>query len=424
MDLTPAVGGELCGFAAREQPSTGCLDALGGRALWLEGGGRRLLWMHGDLIGFTTEFVTAFRAWCAAEFGLEASEVLLSATHTHSGPATIHLEGAGRYDPAYLDFLLASLQQAARLARQAPEPCVLVTAETRSDLAIHRTGPGTRHVDPRVAAVGFRRGDGSWLAVLANVAVHPVALGHENRAISGDIFGAAATELTRRLPGAPVVFLTNGACGNLNPPAVNVAWEQVQAWGSQLANTLAVAVRSAPVCAQQTFSSVQRQVALPLDVLTPEQLSNFVAKVRGTLPASAFGDKLGAVVLRWRDAQRASGAAPRGASRLVELHAVRLGDAVFLGVEAEIFSEFNDLVRSGSGRSRVYTVGYANGDVGYVCPRAAFADGGYEVDLAHVFYGGWRFAPGAHEQLADEAVRLLRPELTAAPPALSADARV
>lgn len=409
IDITPSVGGELSGFAARVQPSTGVLNPLRARALWVVEGGARLLWLHCDLIGFSEEIVAEVRAWAGKELGLLESEVLLSATHTHAGPATIYLEGAGKYDRAYLGFLIDALKLAARQAISSPEPCTLITTESRFDLAIHRTGPSTRHVDNRILIAGFRRDDGSFAAALANYAIHPVALGHENRAISGDIHGWAACEAAHRIKGNPEVFVTNGACGNLNPPISNVPWAQVQSWGSSLADEIVAALNRSGPCIHQGFGVARKQCLLPLDHLNSEQLDAFVARTRASLPASGFGDKLGSAVLHWREVQEAFLRMGTSANtRAAEIHAVRLGDIVLVGLNAEIFSVFNDRLRHESGWNKIAVVGYTNGDMGYICPREAYANGGYEVDMAHVFYGGWRFAPGAHERLADEAAALVR----------------
>jgi len=57
VDITPEVGAELSGFARRIQPSTGILDRLYARGLYLEQDGERLLWFHADLIAVGRELV-------------------------------------------------------------------------------------------------------------------------------------------------------------------------------------------------------------------------------------------------------------------------------------------------------------------------------------------------------------------------------
>src|ERR1035441_8653762 len=85
VDITPKPGVELSGFAARTQPSTGVLDPLFAKALYLENGGERVLWIHCDLVGIDRGIVLEFRDRARQRLGLTAGQVMLSATHTHSG---------------------------------------------------------------------------------------------------------------------------------------------------------------------------------------------------------------------------------------------------------------------------------------------------------------------------------------------------
>ncbi len=105
VDITPRPGINLAGFAARIQPSTGVLDPLFCRALYLADGDEKLLWLHCDLIGFNGAIVVDFRRWAAKALGLDAGHIMLSGTHTHSGPCTIHLQEASGYDTNYVGWL-------------------------------------------------------------------------------------------------------------------------------------------------------------------------------------------------------------------------------------------------------------------------------------------------------------------------------
>ncbi len=404
VEITPERSIELSGFALRQQPSAGVLDPLFVRALRVQSAGVEFLWLHCDLLAVDEALVARFRRWARDKFGLEPAQVLLTATHTHSGPATVPLRAAGAPDVRYLEQLDEKLRSAAEMARMRSEECTLVSVEETFSLAVHRRGPATAHVDPRVAALGFKRRDGTFAAVVVNYAIHPVALGHSNRAVSADLPGAVALALSRQLPGQPVVLFANGACGNLNPPGENVAWTRVQEWGNQFAALLAPALqRARPVPA--TLRLARRLVPLPLEYLDRAALDAAVAATLATVPDEGFGRRVRECVHGWGDDLRRELAEGRAAHRRdAELHLVQIGDCVLAGVNAEVFSVFTDWLRRDTGLAKVYTLGYANGDMGYLCTRPAYAEGGYEVDMAHIFYGGYRFRIGALEQLADEAV--------------------
>ena len=93
VNITPAVGIELCGYGTRVQPSTAKHHDLYVRGLFLEQSPNKLLWLHADLIGLDQELVRQLGKTAAAELDLEDYQIVMSATHTHSGPGTQRLRG-------------------------------------------------------------------------------------------------------------------------------------------------------------------------------------------------------------------------------------------------------------------------------------------------------------------------------------------
>lgn len=408
VDITPPVGVELSGFAARTQPSVGLLDPLYVRALWLEHAGERLLWIHADLIGMERELVARVREWVQANLGVPADRVIVSATHTHSGPATLRLREAGAYDAAYVDTLIPRMCAVAQAAMQNAEQCELVAVEGRCALAIDRRKRASAHTDPRVLALGWRRADGGFAAILINYAIHPVALGASNRQISADMPGQVVAALRRQLPGEPTVLFVNGACGNLNPPIKHVSATQLAAFGEEIAASVVEALRTAPPVSAPVLRVGSRAIDIPLDVLTSEQIEARAATaLADPAPHAEWGEKYPRAVHAWREEllrQVNANAVVR--HHPAELFAIRIADHALLGVNAEVFSDFTDWVRKATHRS-VYTAGYANGDIGYLPTQAAYVEGGYEVDLACFFYGGFRVQAGALEHLAAQGADLV-----------------
>ena len=300
------------------------------------------------------------------------------------------------------------MREAAEAALAKAEDCELVTTEGHLDLAVDRRQQVSKHTDPRVAALGLRRSDGTFKAVVVNYAMHPVALGSSNRQISADMPGQAALRLSRELPGNPVVLITNGACGNLNPPAENVPFAQIEAWGGQIADAVAALLLQALPVPRAEFRVASRIFPLPLDALDVAGIEAFAKKaLQDNKSLAEWGDKYRRVVEHWRSSL-VSAAQSGGVidHRDAELFALRLGDVILIGANAEVFSEFTDWLRAGLDQ-KVYVVGYANGDMGYLPTKAAYAEGGYEVEVAHLFYGGFRPKAGGLELLAREAKALL-----------------
>jgi hypothetical protein len=398
VDITPEVGVELCGYAARVQPSVGVMDRLFCRGVYLEAGGGRLLWVVLDLIAVPGEVVEGFRSWAGRELGLRGDQVMVSATHTHSAPATIQLNAAGRRDERYMRRLPGLMQEAARQAVGRLEACEIVTAEGECGVANDRRKTRTALVDFRTLGVGFRRADNTFVATVLNYPMHPVALGHVNREVSPDWPGYAS-EAMAGLPGRPVSLVTNGACGNMNPPAEGWSRDQVRELGRAVAESVRPTLAGARAAKDDLRTKAVR-VAVPLEVLTPARIEEAaaaeLAKIGRDHP--------------WfrpiRDAIETWKLAEKPATVEIELHAVRLGGVTVLGVNCEMFAHFTECLRAKVGPG-VYVVGYTNGAFGYVAHSAAYDEGGYEVDSAHFFYNSFRPVRGALEMLCERAAGLI-----------------
>ncbi|HEX7008805.1 MAG TPA: hypothetical protein VF184_02415 [Phycisphaeraceae bacterium] len=409
--ITPLPGVELGGFLFRQQPSLGVHDPLWVRAIYLEQGDQRLLWLHTDVLGLEAAFVAEFNAWAGSRWGLTPHQVMVSATHTHAGPATVPLINCGQQDPAYMQQLRRWMEQAATQAVESSgkDEVQPVMAQGWCDLAVDRRRTASAHTDPRIGIVAWQRGDGSYAAVLANYAMHHVALGHENRYISGDVAGEAARALCQRLPGQPVVLFTAGACGNLNPPRTGVGFDQTRAWGELLASRVVDALADASPIEPAGLTLARQTVQVPLKSLDEAGVERTAQRVSQAMAErdDPLAQRYRQAVATWRQrmlGRLAQGALPSCAA--VDLHAIRLGQVDLLGVGAEIFSSYTDDLQQATGR-RLYVVGYANGVAGYVPTPAACEEGGYEADSAFIFYDGLPPLPQGYEQLRDRGIELI-----------------
>jgi hypothetical protein len=407
IDITPRPGVELTGFARRAQPSLGVRDPLLARGLYLEDGPQRLLWLQADLLGVERSLVKELRRWIEHTLGIPGGRVMLSATHTHSGPATVRLTGCGRFEAAYVDGLLERLKEAARQALAGLEPCRLVTAEGRLELGVDRTQPGLPQADPCVGAVAWRRRDGSFKAVALNYAMHPVSL--EGRLISADYPGQAALALSAALPGAPLVLVSIGACGNINPPRVGVADEELSGWGCALAAAVADRLQDVasegPAGESPGLKVGGELVRLPLECWSAEQIDEYAERCLADREGDAdFGGGYRPAIEHWRASMRRHAADGDRTHEEIELFAVALGGTAWLGINAEIFSQFTAAIRARAGRA-VYTISCANGLMGYIPAAEAYDGHGYEVARSMLFFNTFRPQRGGLELLAECGLR-------------------
>jgi hypothetical protein len=200
------------------KPSTGERDPLAARALVLETATTRLAWVTLDLIAVDGAFVRAVQDGLA-RVGVPATALLVSASHTHSGPgafmdsAVMGLVAVDRLDPAVKNALVAGAVSAIRQADRARVPALAATARiTAPAVTASRLG---LPLDPEIVVLKLTTLDGSPLAVVWNFAIHGTMLSAGNLRLSGDVMGVASAQLERTL-GVPALFV-NGAVGDVSP---------------------------------------------------------------------------------------------------------------------------------------------------------------------------------------------------------------
>jgi hypothetical protein len=76
------------------------------------------------------------------------------------------------------------------------------------------------------------------------------------------------------------------------------------------------------------------------------------------------------------------------------VQAMRVGDAVFLALPGEVFTEIGLAIKHRSACEGLLVSAYANDtQIGYLPTAAAFPEGGYEVDIAPRCYGLYPLSP-------------------------------
>ena len=223
--ITPDLPVALAGFSGRAGPAREVIDDLEVRALWL-GSESALCLLIFDLLGMSSSFATPIRAAVAEALDLTVEQVLTSCIHTHAGPNCIDGgEALGWPTPeGYRDMLVKASVDAAAAARSGAEVAEL--SYTRQPLPAglshnRRENP----YDPSFAVVDIRSG-ADRIATLANVGVHPVAIGREIDAVSTDWVGPFRRAVEASCGGR--ALLLQGALGDVNPAHHPAAHEGVE----------------------------------------------------------------------------------------------------------------------------------------------------------------------------------------------------
>jgi neutral ceramidase len=209
-----------------DSPLVAIHDSLYSRALVLKDATSTVIVVVADVIILPDDFYDQAVSQISERYAVPKDHVLLSATHTHTVPWTM---GDG-YGELVIAGMMAAIEQAQRrleAVRVGSGNGLAYINMNRDELAANGFILGQDPEgasDKMVRVVGFLRGDGSPLAIIANYAVHAVSL------YSSDTAGEHAAEISADIPGVVDRFVdehygaqrtetlwTSGAAGDQNP---------------------------------------------------------------------------------------------------------------------------------------------------------------------------------------------------------------
>lgn len=419
--ITPRVGVDLCGFGGRPGPSTGVHDDLMAKALFLEAGQSAIL-ITADLIGIDDESLRFVRERVEAETDVPGANVMITCSHTHSGPATPCISYLGKWDAEYMDELRMRLTEAAIEAWRARGPAKWAAARAPVQIGTNRrvARNGQIAMEPNEEGVTSKYADalridtaaGAPLAVWMCHAAHAVVMGGDNLLISADWPGYAQRAVEQAHPGAVGLF-AQGCCGNINCNWRN-GWELAENLGVMLAEAVGGAVDATDPVAQARVTVASETVALPLQDPPPVEdaraaLAEAVrSRDEGWENANYGWRMMLDGIVTW--SEQILALAERGAADLTidyEVQAIRLSDFCIVGLPGEVFVEYSLNIDATAPCRLTAVPAYTNGNPGYVPTAAAYPEGGYEVLSAIRWYGTTMLAPETEEVILAAASRVL-----------------
>ncbi len=413
--ITPPLGVELCGYGMYlERRATAVHDDLFVRALLLEDdAGERALLITLDLIGLSQETYETIAQRTGEAVGLDPARVLVSSTHTHSGPATGPINGMGVMDPAYVAALPDRCVEAATAA-SALQPARFGTAHGAVRAVGYNRVRPDGPFDPGLHVLRIDTNEGKPWIVLFSHGCHPVSIDRRTPAgteISADWPGRVIQRLAEEGYGEAIFRL--GPCGDIDPV---VAWRDFNFQGMVLSAevvTLALLdlLRAASTKPELRLRVGQRNVALPLQPLTEQDIDETVAaRTRyGTVKVTDEGDEDPGVARFsrfWAESMRAK-LADQPSQLDIPVAVLVLNDEAWVQLPSEIFTGISDRIKEGSPFARTVVSTLATHFIGYIPDREDFAAGGYASTLVPRALLLPPFTPAVGDALVDGALQLL-----------------
>jgi hypothetical protein len=408
MVITPQKNMKMAGFA-RSQMSTGMHDDLHARSLVVEDAkGNSVVLMTIALVGLNEEYGKRIRDGITAKTGIPGDRIVVSCTHTHSGPSVGR--GSSEDGKEYGNLLVERCVESAVKAWGSRVPGRIGIGKTE----VFELGRNRRyllyggiHPDPEVAVVKIEDAKGKLLGVAFNYGCHPSALDWSNTLFSEDWPYYAIQGVKKSVGNEVWVAYYQSAEGNINVgylselSAVGVEMPVRSYWyiekkGSQMSDAVLKALPTIPTSSDLTVNAAMGRFDYPLRDSYPVSLEQAEKDAKAAqarlaelekrpeLKGTRTFDEARVEVFRTNQrlgaAKRFYGNPNRPATRSLEQQAVRIGDAVFVTFPGELFSDIGLAIKKQSPMKKTFVIGVTCGPGGYLPAAKEFIDGDYEVD--------------------------------------------
>lgn len=436
-NITPALGCSINGGMTDRQ-ARHIHDELHARALVLDDGHTQLAIVVCDSCALPGSLIHAAKHAAHGHTGIPPSQMLVSATHTHSAPTAVAVFQS-EPDEEYASFLALRIADAIRRAANNLAPAQIAWGNGAVPHHVFnrrwRMKPGTippnpfgrvdevqmnppvgspnlvepaGPTDPQLSLLAVVGPERQPLAVLANYSLHYVG-GVPAEHISADYFGAFAVRLGELLgvsawQDPPFVgILSNGTSGNINnidflhPRPPRAPYEQIRIVAGDVAAEAQRVIAGLSYESQVVLGARESRIVLGRRLPTAEE----VAEARRIL---AMGEGLPLTTLPEIYARETVLMADLPAQVETVVQVLRVGDVAIVALPCEVFVETGLLIKQDSPLPMAFVISLANDYAGYLPTPEHHRLGGYET---------WRARSSFLEVEAEPKLRLRAMDLMA-----------
>jgi len=421
--ITPPIGTPMAGYR-RTGVSTGVHDDLYARSLVVEdGNGTSVVLMTLGIINLGENYMDDIRAEVREQTGIPVENIVISCTHTHSGPAV------GGASEEYRQLLIERSVASAVDAWNSRIPGRIGTGSTvalelgKND---RRMEYGGLHPDPEVGIIKIEDKKGKLLGVAFNYGCHPSTLDLHNLEFTEDWPHFAISGIKEQLGEDIWVAYFQSAQGDVKVgytaelSAVGAEMGIRDFWyaelkGNEMTWSVLEALFDIPTSGNPGITVTSGYFDFPLRESYP--ISSVEAE---RLDREAIGkleemenksDTIGKRVLdKYRvevflsgltlDAARWVESNPNPEPLTMFQQVVRIGDTAFVTFPCEVFSEIGLEVKNRSSVEKTFVIGLASGHGGYMPTAAEYLEGGYAAVMTH-------YSPKCEQVLINSSLELI-----------------
>ena len=439
VNINPTLGIAISGYFV-PRFAQGYLDDLQASALAMQHGEKeQAILISIDHLGLNANTINRYRAAIEKATGVKAENLYITATHTHTGPALVHLTAFEADDgpiERYASFLEERLIDLVKLAMADLKPARMgfiegVAPERVAYIRRYKMKDGTTmtcppindpnidhpigELDQRVNVLRFDQEDGQSVVVM-NYGVHADTLNMDY--LSSDWPGWTRRTVAKALDGVKCMCIVgaqgdvgsthvNPCGGDMNDTEISFDNEMkspgmARFVGRALAGTILQVYDKAEYVDVDKLQIIHKMVEIPSNMPKPEEMERahlykdlhdagrdcdipFEAMELTTVVAEA---------IRMCDLEHGPEAF------FLEMTGLRIGPVAFVGIPGEPFTDIGRQIKDTEGWSMILPTCLTNGSQGYFPMQEAFDEGGYEARSS-------RFKAGVAERIVAGGKALL-----------------
>ncbi len=414
VDITPPTGLELAGYPHYPRNNTGFHDPLYAACMYLNNGQQEVAMVTLDLLFFSKKHVAAVRRLVNEKCGIDASHIMISCSHTHSGPwasGRLDIESleAGKEQPKeYVETIISKIADIICEAKATAFEAYFTSGTTvcgaESGIGGNRRMPGGPH-DPLVSVMAIKDTADVVRGIMVNYTLHPTFIHEWSNVCTADYPCYLKMQLEEMEPHALVGF-AQGASGNQSSRYYRQgeSYDEAERVGRILGKAAHTVLEKATWVNELPVAVANAEVELELrDFGTEEQLLAQVEhdeKIYKELYAKYGDSKNREEYYLWQNANlKLLGSEDQlGYVRMqkkginvelltdeapAEIQVIRLGGTVVVGLQGELFVEYALYIKAVAGFATVIVNELANGCLpGYLYTPESLVTGGYETDTS------------------------------------------
>lgn len=406
--ITPPVGSAMAGNVRLDNKSRGVHDDLCCNILILNQENKKICLLGFDVIFLEYTTCTAIKDRIEKTTDIPAANIVMWATHTHSGPDTGMRMYQGDQDSAiaaYVEDMSANVVAGVAKANETFETVILKAGKTSvPDLSFNRrlvkkdgsvvmnfeefeisditgtTGP----IDEELITLSVWDRSNRLFALLVNFTLHPAILVGYKWLISRDFINYLDEYILENYGVQVVTLFANGAEGNINhlnyqDPDQLRSFEEAERVGKKLGAYVHDSIRNSSVVDGE-INFVSENINLPLREITEEERQwaemvlerdkELVEDMLDGIPDKTYAKMIKGMLER-TDTECET-----------VLQGMAVHDFAFVTFPGEVYVEFGLKVKELSPFKATMVIGLANSNAGYIPSEEAFSQGGYEVRTA------------------------------------------